>query len=475
MPQYIVDLIHNNTTVTGDALELLSQRKLLLQQSCTPLTSIHKTPEPGGNKAKSVIINRDYDKYDFPTNRGNARNSKNYFIKNAHSNEWVNLEILAGKLAGLSGILLPWTILASGFEAISSFPESLGKRKDRNEMGDRPYYFIASQRLKGFRDLINIPELLDNNKHVFYRDPNQRVVFEKYYKEFTSLEKHKCTSSTEFKTKRIEIFSKLYKTFPLKIRDMIEESFAVSIWLGNWDFLNFDLENIGITALYSGNKLIIEPAMVDMGNCLYAGFDGKHKENSFDIANKRAKTSETNPGDDDPEIDESHKIPKYAAQFGSKTYMQDIKNMPRRLPSEPILQDISDEIYKFLDPSTREHATLSEGFIRGLYRVSKIPDKAIKTTIDEWFMLGSKINYSYSDQHHYTKEELFTVMSQRRDHLVDLFNDPITYYSKKNKYNAMITDKELRDAVKDITGIDMINTIQGDGTYSLQEVFARNK
>ncbi|MBU6339274.1 MAG: hypothetical protein KGQ36_04785, partial [Rickettsiales bacterium] len=106
------------------------------------------------------------------------------------------------------------------------------------------------------------------------------------------------------KTKRIKLMSEIYDMLPNYFHNEIEKAFAASKFIGNWDFANFNLNNIGCKFELDreGNIISFTSAFVDFGNSGVIGFGGKYKELSHQRANTEAKSKEAKPQDYDPAL-----------------------------------------------------------------------------------------------------------------------------------------------------------------------------
>ncbi len=381
--------------------------------------------------------------------------SNSFFVKDTHSNEWTNLEIIAAKFAELTGITVPHTVFAADFDEIDEeLKQSSKKRKDykpSDKEEGKVKYFVASQRLMGYRDLSSFIHFMNRNKHSLVAT-DQIDAFDLAYEALKQASHKECPS--ERKEARRDAILQIFKFLPQQLKDNFDEMYAMSMWLGNWDILNFELENCGFCVIHEKDGSIsISPAMVDFGNSLYAGFGGKHKEDSLPAANIRAKKPETHPNDYDPEIPDSKMIKAYASAFSKGCEMVRLGNTPRRLPFEGLFKDIDNLTRDMLsDKQQQAPDKLSKGFLRGIYRISLISDEAIDAIADKWFHLGQEINYCYEDKK-YTKADLAEAMKGRRDHLKELFAPYIESEKAKDRNGFLIVEREVKEAGKEFAGV----------------------
>ncbi len=98
--------------------------------------------------------------------------------------------------------------------------------------------------------------------------------------------------------------SEIYDMLPNYFHNEIEKSFAASKFIGNWDFANFNLNNIGCEFELDGEGQVISfrSAFVDFGNSGVIGFGGNYKELSLERANTEAKPQNKKPKDYDPAL-----------------------------------------------------------------------------------------------------------------------------------------------------------------------------
>lgn len=407
-------------------------------------------------------------KYEHKTKRGVNQDTHTFRVKNVHSNEWANLEIISAKYAGLTGIAVPWTIFNT--DAENDNPElakACLKRKDLNtKPAKTPFYFVASQRLRGYHDLSAfINYVYKKQLDHFFPENNeaskqQRDTYIKNYQELSRLRKLPEVHHAENKVKKHDCMVACYKLLPQELRDMMDEVYIISAWLGNWDLFNWDLDNVGYTVLHKEDgSVAISPAMIDFGDCLFAGLGGKLKRNGWEVANIAAKLQKNNPNDFDPEIPANKMILLSSAIFNGCPGIL-LGSIPRRLPFEDLFIHNDKKVAECLNNMRTEDGSLSKGFVRGLYRISLVSDAAIDKVTNDWFHLGKEINFaSDKSEDHYAKEDLMKLMKQRRDYMLNVFAPEIENYVKQNQAEAAITKQEVEAETFDITNYNNVSAV----------------
>lgn len=364
--------------------------------------------------------------------------AKTYFLKRPHHDEAANLEILSAKLMALTGIKTPKTFFCPS------------KRTEEK------FVYIASQRIKGYRDLSSF--LTD-----FLEQRSASVLgYGKKAEYLNLLEKLKTLkeqgNEADIKKRRIGLYSQIYQLLPQVLKDSFNELYACSLWLGHWDFLNFSMDNCGFVVEHKkkGDKKYVDisASMVDFGNCLYSGFKGERKRYSYSYANMPAKQKLSNPKDYDPELDKEHKISSNSAIFDS--YFQNItlENIPRRLPFEGLFDEVNQLIQKKISGKIetakgKEFATI-KGFVKGIYRLSKLSDADIKDVVGKWFHIGGDdIKYKDSDNF-FDEDSLSKVLIARRDKVIQLFSKELEHFTLAYKNEAREIDGSIKTATCEI-------------------------
>ncbi len=430
---------------------------------------------PAGGSSETVVranscyvdrLDENNNRFQCATKSGVNRNSSIFRVKNVHSNEWANLEILSAKYAGLTGIAVPWTVFCTGAERDNpALAADCQKRKDIETLGDKPNYFVASQRLKGYHDLSTFIDYIhDNQLDAFFptgdaESDQKRAEFVGRYNELALLKTDPAPNTAENKIKKRDCMIACFGLMPQEIKDMMDEAFVVSAWLGNWDMFNWDLTNMGFTVLHKEDgSAAIFPAIIDFGNCLNAGFGGKHKDDSLDVANTAAKLyseNPTHPRHSDYDPSPIRPISRIEAAMFSAIPGLALASIPRREPFEALFLHNDEQVVKCLENRRDGNGELSKGFMRGLYRIASITDSAIDTVTNEWFHLGEAINYTSTDpSSHSTKEQMAGLMKQRKDYICNRFAPEIEQYEYISE--ALETKKEVFDSIFDLTGQEIL-------------------
>jgi hypothetical protein len=419
---------------------------------------------------------------------------QDFFIKGHNNDECLGLEILAAKLFSLTGLIAPQTLFAADFHKIdepdlagnpdimgdsdiygspattnynlNGSPDIYGEPLVKGETSllinpvrvytldgalksrqdykgeDKTNYFIASKMLDNYMDFSSFVHFVNEHKRKLIT-PENLADFDKYYAELLKTDDDDTELPATRKVKRRDILFKIYELYPEEIRHSFEEMYATAIWLGNWDFLNSELENCGWRAYEKEDgTLSIKPAMVDFGNCLFTGFSGRHKEDSLERANQRAKNEQTHPDNYDPVIPVEKQISEHSAGFSKICEMLLLRNTPRREPFEELFKKTDNMIYDLLQNKQSNGSQLiSRGFLRGIYRISLISDEAIEKTVNNWFHFGDGLDFADKNKT-YSAQDLIEIMKARRKHLTDNFAGQIA--EAKEKYPAEFKAAETK-------------------------------
>lgn len=195
-------------------------------------------------------------------------------------------EVLSQKLYAMTGLTSPDTRLQIN--------------EDHLRPDGTPEVSVASPMITGYYDLGNffvddaIRRFIAPKSHELWRDKKEQIEAINYQDIITK----------EDKIKRIELMGEIYELLPNYFHNEIEKSFAASKFIANWDFANFDLNNIGckFTLNDQGQIIGLKSVFVDFGNSGIIGFGGKYKEQSLARANTEAKAKLNKPDDYDPPL-----------------------------------------------------------------------------------------------------------------------------------------------------------------------------
>jgi hypothetical protein len=376
--------------------------------------------------------------------------------------EWQQWEIIAAKLAGLTGIITPNTLIAIDAQDEDHQARTLDKLKPKVvDEGDKSLQ-IASQRLKGYYDLSSfLLKIVNQFPHELLKAED----IEKYHElreQILLIQAQDDSKTAENKKHKAALYLEIYQLLPTELKDQIDEMRVVSSWIGNWDMFNWDLDNCGFCVRHNQDGAVsIEPAMVDFGNSLFNGFGGVYKHLAQDKVNQPAKTKTIKPQDFDPEISDPDQVIEGLIGFekaGSVDLLLD--RFPRRLPFQDLFRAENNHLVKFLsDSKDFDIEQISQGTLRGLYRVSLVSDQAIENMVKKWYIfegeeLFNQIKENVQDQDFRAKlspDYLIELMQDRRDDFVEKFRPLIRRYEAHYEMDAIATKHEVEAAAIDIS------------------------
>jgi hypothetical protein len=453
----------------------LPPSQVLYASKCAqPVAPGHFSLGDRGNSSYT-IFGTEFHKYIKQTLRGTNQETPVFYVKNTHSNHWTQNEVITAKFLALTGIVVPWTVFGEGFEEKNiKLRKASAQRKDSgSKPPEVPNYFVASQRLRGYEDLsLFIRNTVYKHKESFFPNPARLAEFEQKYGELKILEEapHQELDIAELKVQKRDLRIAIFHLLPPEFKEMLDEIYVNSLWLGNWDMFNWDLTNTGFTVRHfdpavnseylkkPSNPLdacihkgiVITPASIDFGNCLDAGYNGKVKSQSFERANIEAKEKDKKPDDYDPPIPPQAHIQPWAVRFDSKPIPL-LSTIPRRLPFEKLFSQSDVQLLHTLSDRAPTDTPFPKGIARGLYRLSLIPDAAIDAISQAWWHLGTQLNHSEPDKVPPTHEEISKTMKERRDCLCSHFRAQIKSYCNQNHADALETKREAQAAIYDLT------------------------
>ncbi len=199
-------------------------------------------------------------------------------------------EVLSGHLYSLTGLEAPDTRM------MLCEPHNANKTPD---------IYVASPLITGYYDLGDF--LVDEKIISSFISAEQMPIWQKEkgkIDKINSKSKSLDGISGEDKISRINSMSLIYELLPDYVHQEIEKSFAASKFIGNWDFANFNLNNIGVKFSFDKDRNVISfnSVFVDFGNSGLIGFGGQIKEQSFERANTEAKQYHPDSQDYDPAL-----------------------------------------------------------------------------------------------------------------------------------------------------------------------------
>lgn len=195
-------------------------------------------------------------------------------------------EVISQKLYALTGMTSPDTKI-------------MVDKKEVRESGALEISIISPM-IVGYKDL---GDFLIEGSATRFIAPENHDKWKSAAEEIKSINDSSITTDQD-KLRRVKLMSEIYDMLPNYFHNEIEKSFAASKFIGNWDFANFNLNNIGCEFELDGEGQVISfrSAFVDFGNSGVIGFGGKYKELSLERANTEAKPQDKKPKDYDPAL-----------------------------------------------------------------------------------------------------------------------------------------------------------------------------
>lgn len=271
-----------------------------------------------------------------------------------------------------------WEVLSSQLYALTGLgvPDNrllIYSERETRENG-APKVFVASPLANGYFDLGQF--LTDDNMLRFIEESNQESwrLLKNRVKE---IDEQEVITDLD-KKERNSLYEELYKMLPDYFHQEIQKAFAASKFIGNWDFANLNLSNIGVkfTLDSQGNVIGLRAIFVDFGNSGVIGFRGKYKEASLDIANTEAKTKAASPNDYDPQLIFSSQETDLL-----KSVLREIKENPEDLDSKDykVRSRAINKAVEFLEEESEFPDVISPTIFVGEYldELSKIGEKKL--------------------------------------------------------------------------------------------------
>lgn len=399
-------------------------------------------------------------------------------LKIKYGIEWAQWEIIAAKFAGLTGIIAPNTSFAVNAQSDDQNRKFEDTKQQVLQESTKSVQ-ILSQRLKGYYDLSSFLLEVVNQYSAELLDPeniDQYLRLRSQILEIKKQEKEEGQKTDQTKIKKRDCYLEIYKMLPQGLKDQIDEMRVVSGYIGNWDMFNWDLDNCGLCVRHTDlkvkskndisgteykNVISIEPAMVDFGNSLFNGFGGVYKYLS-DTANQPAKKRSDKPKDYDPEIDKKDSVIEELMGFANGGAVDLLSSrLPRRLPFQDLFSSQNEQMVKFLsDSKDFDINQVSQGTLRGLYRISLIDDRAIESLVKKWYVFENEELFNKVDKNNQSKlreelspDYLIKLMQNRRDDIVNQFQPLIERYELHHAQDAMATKNEVNAAAFDVASV----------------------
>ncbi len=253
--------------------------------------------DPTASTREALYV--EYDKYAPQKERDNAvarelpdgKDTKIRAKRIKYGNHNAMWEVMSGHLYRLTGLSAP--------DSRMMICEDYAEDKI-------PDVYVASPMITGYYDLGNF--LIDETVITAFINDEEKL-------EIWRLEKAKIDEITRKSTRgesidgadklaRIKAMGKIYNLLPHYVHNEIEKSFAAGKFIGNWDFANFNLNNIGVKFTFDRERKVasFESVFVDFGNSGRSGFGGGGKKQSENRANSEAKKLTAESKDSDPAL-----------------------------------------------------------------------------------------------------------------------------------------------------------------------------
>ncbi len=397
----------------------------------------------------------------------------------SYGNQSACWEVLMQKLYELiPGTDSPHTLFGVGFDDNPEFFRAIVNKKDfqYNQDHNIPNYYVASPYVSdgAFYDLGNF--LVDTARHIIpakflTQDKQGNVLMQKFksgdvhrdsiYGKLKSAVLEIEGNTPEDKLRKRDLLFKIYDLLPESIRSKFDIAYYNSQWIGNWDFLNFSLYNVGITyrsqAVRDEDKFRV--TMIDAGNAGIIGFGGLPKELSLHRANTAAKLPPKNPqflqnADYDPELKPTQQILERDAQFSTvPSSVVGLSSIPRNVPFAKMLKrQVGLEFQEYeqklsSDPSGYKRPSLMLEAIEAAYALLLVPDRAIDAVIDKWHLIGDDKPIPFPELTRedfdkvYPPELIKDVVSFRKTTIQNSQENPNAKKLLQEKYSFSIVNK----------------------------------
>lgn len=244
-------------------------------------------------------------------------------------------EVLSGHLYQLTGLEAPDTRMM------------ICGQYNANEIPD---IYVASPLITGYYDLGDF--LVDEKIISSFISTENLEIWQKEKDKIDAINfKSKSAEgiSGNDKLARIKSLSVIYELLPDYVHEEIEKSFAASKFIANWDFANFNLNNIGVKFTFDKDRNVVSfnSVFVDFGNSGFIGFGGQKKDQSLERANTEAKKYQEGSKDYDPALKlneaELDLIARYEAKINPQNINPNIANHRRNLAILAISKELSDQ------------------------------------------------------------------------------------------------------------------------------------
>ncbi len=253
--------------------------------------------DPTASTREALYV--EYDKYAPQKERDNAvarelpdgKDTKIRAKRIKYGNHNAMWEVMSGHLYRLTGL---------------SAPDSRMMICEDYEEDKIPDVYVASPMITGYYDLGNF--LIDETVITAFIDDEEKLEVWRLEKAKIDEINRKSTRGESIdgadKIARIKAMGNIYNLLPHYVHNEIEKSFAAGKFIGNWDFANFNLNNIGVKFTFDRERKVasFESVFVDFGNSGRSGFGGGGKKQSKHRANSEAKKLTAESKDSDPAL-----------------------------------------------------------------------------------------------------------------------------------------------------------------------------
>lgn len=386
------------------------------------------------------------------------RTEEYFFVKETYSDEWSKSEVMTSTLLALTGMRYPDNALIVNTDQHPFFKAHHEKllQKDREEGINSsarvfPRLAVASAAIENYQDVEKyIEKFLNNQKvgrNIVYADSRSIVrkdtdtSLEETLRDATEKEQGAAAVKAAFKG-----LSSGFKQLPVEEQNSLLQLIPAAQWVGDWDFWNIKGENAGY-ALEKGfsdhrpQKRV--PAAIDFGNSLKAGLKGNEKGKSFGFVNEIAKPEE-------PPIPKRLKVQKWAASFDSDGAMRLLSTIPRRYTIDAFFPGLEEAIVMNITDFGNK-AQLPDDYLKGIYRLSLIPEEAIRQLLSPRALAKKGIEYKEEYQ------DLADILVARCHLLTDRsgsVGQAVRSWVRQHPTQALQVQGEVNNAVKRLTGIE---------------------
>lgn len=375
---------------------------------------------------------------------------KVFYVKETYKDEWSASEVLSPEVMKLSGIVVPKNYLMIHTDTHPAFKEHHAKLAQEGKLPAKlPRFAVASEEIKGF---IDIGQFIENRskENVSASSVASSMPASASRVQAPTGEAESKIASEQHRPKKLSTLTpkqrekavtlrrlgKDFASLPNADKVLIEELLPVAQWVGDWDFLNIKGYNSGFAVRKSGKK----PAKVDLGNCLEVGYQGKIKTESHSKINEPALP-------DDPPLAEKYRVTELAAELREGGAMRLLSTIPRRYTIDALFPKLEETIVTILSDS-KEAGKLTDGYAKGLYRLSLMSDASIRKNFSHEALSKKGLTDFYPAG---KATKLADILIARRDSLVGAGDDMgqavrAWKNNPRNHVERLVMEREVRKA-----------------------------